>query len=397
MGLQMPHFLQESLMAKKKTNDTPGKLSLDNIKDLLNKKAGMTVARHLNSGDNPTNVKEWIPTGSTWLDSIICRGKRAGIPVGKITEIAGLEGSGKSYMAAQIAANANEMGIEVVYFDSEAAIDEDFLMKMGCKEGMFLYITAISVEQVLEAVESVLSSGSKRILFIWDSLANTPTVTDVEGTFNPQETIGLKARILSKAMAKLTVPLNATSGTFLVLNQLKTNITRDVASAMIDPYITPGGKSMHYASSLRIYLTGRKAKASYFYDEKGFRAGSEVKAKLKKSRFGTEGRECRFRILWGGEQIRILDEESIFSAIKDSDRVKNAGAWFSLVKNDGNLTKKFYAADFAELFLGDEEVRDAAQSIIDDEVILKFDKRVGAASKFYDIDSDVTKEKAAGE
>ena len=86
-------------MAKKK-NETPGKVSLDNIKDLLNKSAGMKVARHLGSGDNPSNVKDWIPTGSTWLDSIVCRGKSAGIPVGKITEIAGLEGSGKSYMAA---------------------------------------------------------------------------------------------------------------------------------------------------------------------------------------------------------------------------------------------------------------------------------------------------------
>lgn len=387
-------------MAKKK-NETPGKLSLDNIRDLLNKKAGMTVARHLKSGENPTNVKEWIPTGSTWLDSIICRGKRAGIPVGKITEIAGLEGSGKSYMAAQIAGNANDMGIEVIYFDSEAAIDEDFLMRMGCKEGKFLYITAISVEQVLEAVESVMSSGSKKILFIWDSLANTPTVTDVEGTFNPQETIGLKARILSKAMTKLTVPLSETESTFLVLNQLKTNITRDVAAAMIDPYVTPGGKSMHYASSLRIYLTGRKSKASYFYDDKGFRAGSEVKAKLKKSRFGTEGRECIFKILWGGEEIRIMDEDSIFAAIKESDRVKKGGAYYSLVKNDGSITKKFYAADFATLYKKDEEVREAAQHIIDEEVIMKFENREGDASKFYDLDAvgedEKAKIKAAGE
>jgi len=381
-------------MAKKK-NQTPGKLSLDNIRDLLNKKAGMTVARHLKSGENPTNVKEWIPTGSTWLDSIICRGKRAGIPVGKITEIAGLEGSGKSYMAAQIAGNANDMGIEVIYFDSEAAIDEDFLMRMGCKEGQFLYITAISVEQVLEAVESIMTSGSKRILFIWDSLANTPTVTDVEGTFNPQETIGLKARILSKAMTKLTVPLSETGSTFLVLNQLKTNITRDVAAAMIDPYVTPGGKSMHYASSLRIYLTGRKSKASYFYDDKGYRAGSEVKAKLKKSRFGTEGRECIFKILWGGEEIRIMDEDSIFAAIKESERVKKGGAYYSLVKNDGTITKKFYATEFAALYKKDEEVREAAQHIIDEEVILKFENREGDASKFYDIDGDKEKSEAA--
>ena len=382
-------------MAKKK-NETPGKVSLDNIKDLLNKSAGMKVARHLGSGDNPSNVKDWIPTGSTWLDSIICRGKTAGIPVGKITEIAGLEGSGKSYMAAQIAANANRMGMEVIYFDSEAAIDEEFLSRMGCIEGKFLYITAYSVEQVLEAVETVMNSGTTRKLFIWDSLANTPTSTDVEGTFNPQETIGLKARILSKAMMKLTVPLSQTNSTFLVLNQLKTNITRDVAAAMIDPYVTPGGKSMHYASSLRIYLTGRKAKASYFYDDKGFRAGSEVKAKLKKSRFGTDGRECIFRILWGGEDVRILDEESIFLAIKDSDRVKNRGAFYCMIDKDGKESKKFYKADFQNLYLTNEEFRATAKDIIDEEVILKFEKREGDASKFYDIDGDKPDEEKVG-
>ena len=154
---------------------------------------------------------------------------------------------------------------------------------------------------------------------------------------------------------------------------------------------------MHYASSLRIYLTGRKAKASYFYDERGYRAGSEVKAKLKKSRFGTEGRECIFKILWGGEEIRILDEDSIFAAIKESDRVKKGGAYYSLVKNDGAITKKFYAADFAELYKKDDEVRKAAQSIIDEEVILKFDKREGDASKFYDIDGGEDKAKVANE
>ena len=67
----------------------------------------MNVAHNLNE-DSPTIVKDWIPTGSRWLDSIICRGQLAGIPVGKIAEIAGLESTGKSFLGAQVAANAQE-------------------------------------------------------------------------------------------------------------------------------------------------------------------------------------------------------------------------------------------------------------------------------------------------
>ena len=106
-------------MRKSKTKPKNGKLNAAEIRHLLNKQAGTDVSYDL-LGDNPTEVKEWIPTGSRWLDSIICRGKLAGIPVGKITEIAGLESTGKSFIAAQVAANAQKMGIDVIYFDSES-------------------------------------------------------------------------------------------------------------------------------------------------------------------------------------------------------------------------------------------------------------------------------------
>ena len=69
-----------------------GKIDLKAMQKLVNKKTGLNVAHNLNE-NNPTIVKQWIPTGSRWLDSIICRGKYAGIPVGKITEIAGLSGA----------------------------------------------------------------------------------------------------------------------------------------------------------------------------------------------------------------------------------------------------------------------------------------------------------------
>jgi len=364
----------------------PGKLGVKGIATVLNKRMGMTVA-HTMTDTNPSEVSDWIPTGCTWLDGIICRGKVAGIPVGRITEIAGLEASGKSYMAAQVAANATTKGISVIYFDSEAAMDFEFLRKAGVDEENFLRVTPTSVENMLETIETVLTEGNENVLFIWDSLANTPTESDNSGTFNPQETMALKARILSKAMQKLTIPLNETNSTFLVLNQLKTNIPRpgDHVSAMIDPFVTPGGKSMQYAASLRIYLTGRKSKASYILDENGFRIGSEVKAKIKKSRFGSDGRECFFKILWGDE-VRIQNDEGIFEAIKGSDRVKNAGAWYTLVHSDGK-EEKFQSKMWLDK-MQDETFRATAMDIFEKEVVLKFANRDGTASDFYDLDAD---------
>jgi|TARA_R110000824_G_scaffold175566_3_gene354107 recombination protein RecA len=359
-----------------------GRLNISEMRNLINKKAGTEVAFDLTK-DNPTQVKDWIPTGSRWLDSVVCRGHLAGIPVGKIVEIAGLEGSGKSFMAAQIAANAQKMGIDVVYFDAESAIDPDFLVSAGCDIDNLLYLQPPSVEYVLETIEELLGSNDNRMLFIWDSLALTPSISDVEGDFNPQSSMAVKPRILAKGMSKLTVPIAASKSTFLVLNQLKTNITSNVAEAMTTPYVTPGGKAMHYAYSLRIWLTKRKAKASFILDDNGFRVGTEVKCTLKKSRFGTEGRQCTFKILWGGD-VGIKDEESWFEAIKGSDNLKQAGAWYNLVYEDGTC-EKFQGAGWKEK-LANKKFRSRVLQIMDEEVIMRFNKKEGKADDFYDID-----------
>ena len=358
-----------------------GKISMEEMRRLINKKAGHEVAHSL-TDENPTEVKEWIPTGSRWLDSIICKGKLAGIPVGKISEIAGLEATGKSYMATQIAANAQKMGIDVVYFDSESAIDPAFLQKAGCDLERMMYVQAESVEFVLETIEELLSSDNKW-LFIWDSLALTPAMSDIEGDFNPQSSMAVKARILAKGMSKLTVPIANKQATFLVLNQLKTNITRSPSEALTTPYVTPGGKAMHYAYSLRVWLTGRKAKASFVIDDNGFRVGSEVKAKLEKSRFGTAGRHCNFKILWGDVgNVGVQDEESWFDAVQISNSIKQSGAWFSLVFEDGT-EQKFQRKNWTGM-LQDQKFRDRVLQIIDEDVIMKFDNRTGNASDYYE-------------
>lgn len=370
---------------QKKEKTKAGKLSMKDKLALINKRAGMEVAYNLKN-DNPTEVTEWIPTGSRWLDSIICRGKLAGVPVGRITEIAGMESSGKSYMAAQVAANAQKQGFSVVYFDSESAIDPSFLENAGCDIDNLIYAQAASVEMVLETIEQLLTETDDKYLFVWDSLAFTPSISDLEGDFNPQSSMAVKPRILSKGLSKLTVPIANSNSVLLVLNQLKTNITMNVAEAMTTPYFTPGGKALAYSYSLRIWLTKRKAKNAFIENDAGFRIGSEVKVKLEKSRFGTEGRNCTFQIVWGDKNPRILDRESWLQAVKSSDQIRSGGAWYTLVYDDGG-EQKFQGSKWLE-WLEDEKFYNQILRLMDREVIQKFDEQTGDASHFYDVDSE---------
>ena len=364
-------------------NMSNGNLSSKDILKLINKKAGRTIA-FTGDQENPADVKDWISTGSRWLDSITCRGQLAGIPVGRCTEIAGLESSGKSYMAGQIAREAQKKNIKVLYFDSESTMSKEFLEKLGCTvdgEDSVIIIQPDDIEQVLESMETVMSGDpDTRFLFIIDSLAMTPCRADLEKDFNPQSSMAQMPRVLSLGMKKLVVSLSRTQSTLLVLNQLKTNINVTNPMMMLSqPWFTPGGKAMIYAYSLRIWLTGLKGKKTFVEDEAGFRIGSEVKAKLEKSKFGTQGRICNFKILWGGDEVGILNDESLLTAIKTSDKLKNSGAWFTL---DG-YDKKFQGATFPKLMQTDEKFAKLVYKIMDEEVIRKFETKTGKSEDFY--------------
>jgi hypothetical protein len=154
-------------------------------------------------------------------------------------------------------------------------------------------------------------------------------------------------------------------------------------TAMTTPFMTPGGKAMHYSYSLRIWLTGRKAKSAFVMDDKGFRIGSEVKVRLEKSRFGTQGRNCAFRIMWGTDEVGIRDEESWFDAIKTSECLTSKGAWYTLETKDG-YTKKFQPSKWSEIIKSDNEFKEQVIRIMDEEVIQRFDRREGTADDFYE-------------
>jgi recombination protein RecA len=379
-------------MARKKKGTSYGKLSISDMKDLINAKHGNNVAFDLKEA-NPTEVTQWIPTGSRWLDSIICRGKLAGVPVGRITEIAGLSGTGKSYMAVQIAANAQALGLDVVYFDAESAISPEFMEKCGVNLDKLLYVQARSIEFVFDTIETLLGSNETPMLFIWDSLAATPTEahTEADSGYNPRADVGEKPRILAKAFPKVTMPIADHGSTMLVLNQLKTRIPKDHferMQIMTQPYFAPGGKTNDYFYSLRIWLTGRKSKSAYAYDENDFKIGSEVKCKLEKSRFGTEGRVCTFRILWAVDEPRIDDEESWLEALQNSEYL-NMGAWCTLIDDDGvEVGGKFRRKDFVQFINETPAAKERILELMDREVIMKFDAREGHVSEFYSLSDD---------
>ena len=266
------------------------------------------------------------------------------------------------------------MDMQVVYFDSESSLDPAFLKRAGCDLSTLMYVQAVSVEKVLETIEDLMSvSPETQWLFIWDSIANTAAETDLEGDFNPQSSMAVKARIFAKAFPKITIPLANQQSTLILINQLKTNITRSIAEAMTTPLVAPGGKAIQYACSLRVWLTKRKAKNAFTTDDSGFRIGSEVKVKLEKSRFGTEGRRATFQILWGSD-VGIQDEESWFTAIKLSgtDRMQQAGAWYTLTDKKGKVYK-FQATKWTEK-LKDDKFRQMVCEIMDEVIIHRFDK-----------------------
>ena len=367
-----------------------GNSLVSDLRSELNKAAKENIAYDLH-GDNPTDVKTWISTGSTLLDYIISNRRDGGIPVGKLTTIAGESASGKSLVVTQILANTQKMGGVAVYIDTENAASPDFMEQLGLDtKNNFMYVQPGTIEEVFETIERLIGlirvkAPDRLVCIVWDSVAGTPVKAEIEGDYDPNSRIGLTAKALAKGMRKVTEALGKEQIAVVFTNQLKTNIPSGPNArivAMTTPYMTPGGKAMHYSYSLRIWLTGRKAKSAFIEDDKGFRIGSEVKVKLEKSRFGTQGRNCAFRILWGTEDIGVRDEESWFDAVKSSEHLTSAGAWYTLKMPDG-YEKKFQPSKWTELIHADEEFKNNIIKLMDEEVVQKFDRREGSAEQFY--------------
>jgi len=364
-----------------------GALSVDELRGLINARAGTKLARSIESQNGP---KEFISTGSKALDYVLVKGHKGGWECGHIHSLSGASSSGKTFLALQTVKCAQLQKIQVVWFDGEAAIDFSFLEEIGINLDNFIYIQPPDMETILETIEELAGQATKdqKFLFVVDSVASIPAKAELESDYDPSSTVAVKARVLSKGLSKLITPLATTKSTLLLLNQLKVAIGVDQKySPLSEKFAEPGGSAIKYFSNLRVWLVAKNAKSSFVLDENGFRIGIETEAVIIKSRYGTQGRKISVKLIWGGGSVSYGEHETWQEAILTSDSVAQSGKGkWTLTFEDGT-SEEFTSANFHKK-LEDKKFEERVLKLLEEELIDKFAHKSGKAADFYVSDEE---------
>ena len=177
----------------------------DVLADTLNKKfKDMKVAYFLDGSDStPTDIEDFVSTGSTMLDLAISNKPNGGIAVGRITELNGLESTGKSLLGAHILAETQKKDGVAVYIDTETSVSHDFLEVIGVDVSKMLYLHLETVEDIFEAIEEIVlqvrgSDKDRLVTILVDSLAAATTKVELDADFDKDGWATAKPIMVSK-------------------------------------------------------------------------------------------------------------------------------------------------------------------------------------------------------
>lgn len=321
--------------------------------------------------DNPTEVKEWISTGSTLLDYCISNRRGGGVPVGKLTEISGEEASGKSLVCAHLARSVQQAGGIVAYLDTENAMHPEFATQLGVDLSKMIYVQPGTIEEVGETIEKIIlmtrqKAKDKLVLIIWDSVAGTPSQSEIEGTYDPNERVGVTAKALAKMMRKLTQVLGKERIALVFTNQLKTSMAR-----YGDPFVTPGGKAIPYHASVRVRLTRRGNMKEGANKETGDLGEGDVigvntTAKVVKNRLGPPHRKCNFFISFANG---IEDMPSWFERLHEAKMIEKSAGWCYM---DYAKDFKFREKGFVQLLKEDPKFKAYIEKKLEETLTVKY-------------------------
>jgi recombination protein RecA len=374
-------------MARKEQPEVPvaeetdaTKLSKLIVKE-FNKNPGKTgkIAWNLASDeDNPTDVKEWISTGNLLLNYNIANKKGGGVPVGKLIEICGEEASGKSLMCMHIAAETQKLGGVVGYIDTENAFNPDFAKQIGVDLNRLVYLQPGTVEEVGETIVKMIvmtrqKSPNQLVTIIWDSVTQTPTQAEVEGTFEINMNVQMeKPKALGKMMRKIIETLGKERICLVFTSQVKFK----PGTMYGDPTFIPGGKAVPYAASVRIKLVrGAAEKEGATEDEagKGDVLGVNTTATVFKNRLGPPHRKAKFFISFANG---IQDESSWFDYLHSKKVIEKASGFCYIPEFDKEVkTKKelaFREAKWLEVLNGTPGLKDWVLNRMDQLLTIKY-------------------------
>ena len=264
-------------------------------------------------GDKEVVPVETISTGSLGLDLALGVG---GLPRGRVIEIYGPESSGKTTLTLHAIAEAQKAGGVCAFIDAEHALDVRYAKDIGVDTDNLLVSQPDFGEQALEILETVIRSGAVDLVVVDSVAALTPKV-EIDGDMDDQQ-VGVQARLMSKALRKITGLLNKMNCTVIFINQIRMKIGM---TGYGTPETTTGGNALKFYSSVRLDI---RRIATLKQGENSI--GNRVKVKVVKNKVAAPFKQAEFDIMFG-EGISKTGELVDYGV--KLDIVDKAGAWFS--------------------------------------------------------------------
>lgn len=362
------------------------------------KKQSLKTAYYLDDPDNLSDITGWVSTGLDTLDFLISNRPNGGLPVGRITEITGLEASGKSLLAAHIIVETQKQGGLGVFIDTEAATSKEFFKAVGVDTTKMLYIPLQAIEDVFETIETVIekirSSNKDRIVtIVVDSVMGASTLNELEGGHS-QEGYGTdKAKAMSKSLRKVTNLIARQKICMVFTNQLREKI-----GAMIgDKWGTSGGKALAFHASvrLRIQSVGQIKAVVKGIDQV---IGIKTETKVQKNRIGPPLRKLRYETYFDSG---IDNYGSWFNILKDYKVIKGSGAWYSYKFNEPmNIDNpdtaetgvvdsiKFQSKSFASFLENNSNLKQELYAKLSEYLVLEYNSKKDFNAEDLIVDTD---------
>jgi len=257
-----------------------------------------------------------IPTGALSLDIALGVG---GVPRGRVVEIFGPEGGGKTTLSLQIIANAQRLGGTAAFVDAEHAMDPSYAKKLGVDIENLLVSQPDNGEQALEITETLVRSGAVDVIVI-DSVAALVPRAEIEGEMGDAQ-MGLQARLMSQALRKLTGSISKSKTCVIFINQMREKIGVMFGS----PETTPGGRALKFYSSVRLDI--RRISSIKVGD---VNVGNRVRVKVAKNKVAPPFRQAEFDMMY---DEGISKESCLLDVALENNVIEKTGTWFSYKGN----------------------------------------------------------------